>query len=79
MRISKTKRRAKGPTSYQPTAQGKAVMKIGGLKVRSKSLGERLVEPGLQPLVSVGTVTWAVGPGWHGAGPLALSRTFCSP
>lgn len=54
-------------------------MKIGGLKVRSKSLGERLVGPGLQPLVSVGTVTWAVGPGWNGAGPLALSGTFFSP
>ena len=35
---------------------------------------ELVTGPGIQPLGWVGTVTWAVGPGWDEDGPLALGK-----
>lgn len=63
--------------SYQPgpTAQGKIAIRTGGLKARFNSKGECISGPGLQPLASIATMSWAVGPGWYGDGPLALQGT----
>lgn len=65
----------RGPCQPGPAAQEPAVIETGGLKARSKSLREHPSGTGLQPSAWVETATWAVGPGWHGIGPLALRRS----
>jgi len=70
-------RQRRGPCHPGPTAQETPPKSPTGLKARSKTLAgcPEPVSTGFQSFAVDQTVTWAVGPGWHGDGPLALQQT----